>query len=510
LTTIAKLPPADQLSLLSNELQKRRFQRDPSIWLVRKLDEFAWSKQREIALAVATHRKVLVKSCHGIGKSWISARIIAWWLDVWRPGEAFAVTSAPSAPQIKAILWREIGRAHSKGNLRGRVNQTEWYMEVDPSIAGASNSKREEIVAFGRKPDDYDPAAFQGIHARRVLVVLDEANGIRGALHEAAESLTANDLSKMVMIGNPDDPSGEYYEASKPSSGWFVIQIGAFDSPNFTGEEIPPGLSHDLIGRLYVEEKRRKCAPTWRWVDSSGVSSDLEHGVAVVPPPGLNPEDINPIWSSKVLGEFPHVSEESKLIPLSWVRRAQSASLGPGDFGVIGVDVGAGGDSSCGCLRRGPVARILWENRNPDTMQTCGMLLSQLHETGATAAFVDEIGIGRGVVDRAKEQNEPVIGVNVAEEALDKKRFVNQRAELYWSVREQFEKGQIDIDAGDEDLAAELLEIKYKRTSMGKIQIESKQEAKARGVASPNRAESLILSYATPRKRYTSATWGSN
>jgi hypothetical protein len=501
LAVLEKLPPRDALIILSQEIQKRKFQQDPSTWVQQRLQEHLWSKQQEILRAIATHRKVLVKSCHGIGKSFTAARAAAWWLDVHKAGEAFVVTSAPSGPQIKAILWREIGRAHSKGKLRGRVNQTEWYMDIPDG--------KEEIVAFGRKPDDYDPAAFQGIHARRVLVILDEANGIRGALHEAAESLTSNDLSKMLMIGNPDDPSGEYYDASKPGSDWFVVQIGAFDSPNFTGEEIPPGLSHDLIGRLYVEEKRKKCAPTWRWTDASGNPSDAETGIRVVPPEGIKPEEINPIWSSKILGEFPHFSEESKLIPLSWLKRAQAANFpNDDDPGTLGVDVGAGGDSSCGCHRRGRRCRIRWEDRIPDTMQTCGNVIAALHETASTVAYVDEIGIGRGVVDRAVEQKEPVIGVNVAESPKDEKRFMNQRAELYWFVREQFERGQIDIDAEDEDLAAELLEIKYKRTSSGKIQIESKQEAKNRGVASPNRAEALILSYATPRKRYTSATWG--
>ncbi|MFI5224805.1 MAG: hypothetical protein ACHQX3_11305, partial [Nitrospirales bacterium] len=245
-----------------------------------------WSGQKKIVRALQANRHVLAKTCHAMGKSWTAARAAGWWLDCHPAGKAFVVTSAPSAPQIKAILWREIGRVHSIGELAGRVNQTEWYMEMD--------SGKEELVAFGRKPDDYDPAAFQGIHARYVLVILDEANGIRGALHEAADSLIANDYGKMLMIGNPDDPSGEYFEASKPGSGWFVVQVGAFDTPNFTGEEIDENLRHDLIGKIYVEEKRKKWAPTWSWVDREGNPSDPDNGTKVVPPEELKPEDINP------------------------------------------------------------------------------------------------------------------------------------------------------------------------------------------------------------------------
>jgi hypothetical protein len=129
------------------------------------LGDHLWSKQREIVEAVATHRRVAVQSCHDIGKSFCAATAVAWWLSCWPPGEAFVVTTAPTFPQVKFILWKEIARAHRKGRLPGRTNQVEWWIDG-------------EIVAYGRKPDDLDMAAFQGIHARRVLVVVDEACGV--------------------------------------------------------------------------------------------------------------------------------------------------------------------------------------------------------------------------------------------------------------------------------------------------------------------------------------------
>jgi hypothetical protein len=496
---LEKASDADVLALVAKEMQRRRWRKYPDEWVKEKLKEHMWSQQQRIIRSIQEHRKTLAMTCHGIGKSWAAGRAAAHWLDTLPIGKAFVVTSAPSTPQIKAILWREIGRAHAIGNLGGRMNQTEWYM----TFPGG----KEELVAFGRKPDDYDPAAFQGIHARYVLVILDEANGIRGPLHEAAESLIANDYGRMLLIGNPDDPAGEFYEMSKPGSGVNVIQIGAFDTPNFTGEEIPEELRHDLIGRLYVEEKRRKQAPKWFWVDRSGNPSTPEEGVRVVPPDGTKPEDINPIWSSKILGLFPHISEENALIPLSWIYAAQQRSLQPGFPNTIGLDVGAGGDASVGCNRRGPVFRILWEDHNPDTMATKDKAVEFLTETGAEKVQVDVVGIGKGVVDQGKAEGKPFEGINVGEHAEDKKRFLNLRAEIYWAVRELFEKGNIDIDADDEDLAAELASIRYFRTA-GKIQIESKRQAKDRGVPSPNRAEALVLASAKARKKLTKATWG--
>jgi phage terminase large subunit len=140
-------------------------------------------------------------------------------------------------------------------------------------------------------------------------------------------------------------------------------------------------------------------------------------------------------------------------------------------------------------------------------MATKDKAVEFLTETGAEKVQVDVVGIGKGVVDQGKAEGKPFEGINVGEHAEDKKRFLNLRAEIYWAVRELFEKGNIDIDADDEDLAAELASIRYFRTA-GKIQIESKRQAKDRGVPSPNRAEALVLASAKARKKLTKATWG--
>ncbi len=506
---------AAELEAIELELQKRRWREDPVAWAEERMGIFLWSKQKEILRAVAANRRVCIQSCHEIGKSFLAALVVAWWIDVHPVGEAFVVTSAPTAAQVRAILWREIGRMHSRG-LPGRVNQTEWFL--------APEGGKEELVAFGRKPDEHDVAAFQGIHARRVLYVFDEACGIPAPLWEGADSLIANDLSKALAIGNPDDPATEYYQNCLPGSGWKVMAVGAFDSPNFTGEEVPELLRDVLIGRMYVEEKRRRWAPNWYWVDENGKECPYEVGVRVVPPIGADPQDTNPYWQSKVLGQFPRVGDVSGLIPITWVRRAQQKNYEPepDDEESLGVDVGGGGDASTGCYKKGQRYRILWENRNPDTMSLVGTVLSFVRHAiyNIRHVKVDVVGIGRGVVDRLKEMGVGVVGVNVGEAAsLDpnkppkdleqaRLRFVNYRAECWWAVREEFENNRVDLDPLDEDTAAELADIHYHRLSNGKIQIESKRDAVRRGVKSPNRADAIMLATIKPRKKLKSATWG--
>ena len=462
---------------------------DPVLWAEQRLNDTLWSAQKRILYSVRDQRRTAVRSCHEIGKSYIASVVVGWWLDSSPPGDAFVVTSAPTAKQVEAILWREIGRVHTRGSLPGRLNMTEWKMNVNG---------KEELVAFGRKPNDFEPDAFQGIHALRVLYVFDEANGIPAPLWEAADSLIANRYSKALAIGNPDDPTSEFASICKPGSGWNVIGIGAFDSPNFTGEPMPERILLQLIDREYVEEKRRKWAPAWRWTDDQ---------TAVVPPVGADPQDTNPLWQSKILGRFPKVGDAGSLIPMHWITAAQERTLVPSYPRKLGVDVGGGGDSSTIAFRQGGVVRIINEDHNPDTMQTCGLVIEKLRETEAEIANVDVIGIGRGVVDRAQEQKKPVEGINVGEAADDPERFINRRAELWWQTREMFERGEIDLDPTDEDLAAELVEIKFKRTSTGKIQIESKEEAKRRNIPSPNRADAVMLSLAEPKYVPTECTW---
>lgn len=503
-----------ELGRVERRLQRLYWARDPVRWARERLGDTLWTGQQRILRSVRDHRKTAVPTSHEVGKSYDAAIAAAWWLDTHKYGEAFVITTAPTGPQVKVILWKEIGRAHSRGDLPGRINPTgcEWKMQV---------GDKEEVVAMGRKPSDYTPTAFQGIHAPYVLIIVDEANGVRG-LWDALDSLMANDNSKLLAIGNPDDPTGEFYEACKPSSGYNVIHISAFDSPNFTGEPMPPEILQQLVGRQYVEEKRAKWAPTWRWVAD---------GSRCEPPPGGGVESTHPYWQSKVLGQFPVQSMVGSLIPLSWIRAAQERALQPGFPNELGLDVGASTDGDPSCLghRRGPVFRVLYEERQPDTMKTLGKLLQHLDNRaiGASRAKVDYIGVGRGVVDRARETRADVHPISVGEASTvicclackhewdttlvqtercpkcngkeTRAVYANLLSQLWWGVRTMFESGDVDLDPDDEDLAAELLTLTWAPNSKGQTVV------KYGDGPSPNRADSLLIAYAPVRAPVASA-----
>ena len=108
-------------------------------------------------------------------------------------------------------------------------------------------------------------------------------------------------------------------------------------------------------------------------------------------------------------------------------------------------------------------------------------------------AIIDVPGVGGGVVDRLAELDLPVVPYNGGEAPIDKERFVNARAEDYWTLRERFEQGEIDIDADDDKLAAQLGSIKWGIDSRGRIKIESKDDMRKRGLPSPDRADTAAM-----------------
>lgn len=431
---------------------------DPITWAHDRLGIDLWSKQREIADSVRTNRRTAVRSCHDSGKSFVASVIAAWWIDTHPPGEAFVVSTAPTYPQVHAILWEEIRARHKKtGRLPGRVLQSDDWKLDDGTLVG-----------YGRKPADTDVYGFQGIHRRYVLVILDEACGISEQLWTAVDTVTTNTDSRILAIGNPDDPNSEFRRVCKPGSGWNVIGISAFDTPNFTGEPVPEPVRPLLLDTDWVEDKKL------RW----GVES--------------------PRYTSKVLGEFPEIGEDTLIAP-SLIEAAQQRSLEATADRRFGVDVARFGTDRTIIVRAlGPVARVVGSYAKQATTETTGRVIAAVRASDTVGGYtirVDGVGVGGGVVDQLDEAGWPVLDMQAGQAPLDRERFKNARAEWFWGLRERFESGDIDLDPADDETAAQLGAIRYKYTSRGQVQIESKDDMRKRGMPSPDRADGLMLAY---------------
>jgi hypothetical protein len=454
------LPPGTAAAVRRNLTPEpeRELPTDGKVWVRDELGEHLWSKQRVIFDAVRDHRHVIVSAAHDVSKSHTASRLAAFWIAAHPPGEAFVVSAAPTQNQVVGILWREIGRAHRLGGLPGRITlDGRWFIGPQGS---------EELVGFGRKPADMvdtDQAmqAFQGIHARYVLVILDEGTGVPGWLWDAAESLATNEGSRILAIGNPDDPSSRFAENLKPGSGWHVIQVSAFDSPNFTGEWVPENLRELLVSRQWVEERRE------RWGEDS------------------------PLWQSKVLGQVPDVADDLVIGP-ALIRRARELDLPGSGRGSYGLDVARMGEDRTVLYRnRGGVVRREFECRKQDT-HTTRMQVQAVAKQGVPMA-VDIDGLGGPVHDELKAAGVPVLGFTMTAKVRQPWRFANRRSEMWWAMREALEESLIDLDPEDDELAADLQAPKWKLDHRGRIVIETKDEMAKRGKKSPDYGDSAIM-----------------
>lgn len=453
---------------------------DPLGFISKHLGEHLWSKEEEIIRAVLDHRHVAVHSAHALGKSFTGARLIAYWLATHPVGEAFVVSTAPTFSQVRAILWREVGRAYRRGNLPGRLNQTEWWMSHSAYRYPGSRPD-EELVGFGRKPSDTDPTAFQGIHAKFVLVVIDEASGVPQALFEATEAIATGDECRILAIGNPDDPQSYFAKACLPGSGWHVIHVGWEHCPNNpdVDEEIPVSLRGLLLSQTWVDERRAE------WGEDS------------------------PLFISKVLGRFPDDKADG-VIRLSAIRACQGEREWPADTLLpveLGVDVGAGGDQTVIRERCGVRVGRTWRYRTPESEQAVGYVMQAIRETQPSAVKVDVIGIGWGVcgqleeLRRKGEHRAQIVRVNVGNPAKRPNRFPRLRDELWWTFRELTEAKAIDLGALDDTTIAQLIAPTWRPDSMGRIQIEAKADTRGRIGRSPDDADALLLAMAMPGRQ---------
>lgn len=443
-----------------------RYRGDPVAYVHEVLGKRTWSKQRMVLRSLAEpYARVAVRSAHATGKTACASWAVLWWVSTG----GVAVTTATTWRQVKEQLWREVRRA---------------YLPVAAAIEGVLTETKFEITprSFAIGISSNDEVAFQGIHGERVLVIADEATGVKPGIFNAIEGIRAGGDVRVLMQGNPWGNSGPFYAAfGVGRTGWTKIHISAFDTPNLHGltpdalramseKEIAHAYRPYLVSRRFVREKLSE------WGEGT------------------------PLWESKILGNFPALDERA-LIPLAWCEAARVREVEPKDADPweAGVDVADGGDDeTVVAVRHGGKVEVMRGFRG----DARGDVLAMLKDAAAPWAGrlggvkVDKIGVGAYFAHALSDAGLDVADVNVALPASDKERFVNLRAEYYWGLRERFESGEVSLP-DDDTLVAQLSSVRYfHKGTTGQTQIESKEDARKRGVKSPDRADALMLAFA--------------
>lgn len=442
-----------------------------------------WSVPSDIIRAIfRPNARVAVKGCHSSGKTYAAGDIVPLALLVG----ADVVTTAPTDDQVRGQLWRNVHEA-----LRDCIIPPEEWGAVNQTEIRLPSGER----AFGRSTNM--GVRFHGEHARKgrpLIVMVDEAPGVIADVMGAIEGMRAGGDVRVLIQGNPLEPSGPFYDAFHPPGGqastWDCYTIGAFDTPNLEGLTIEDVLAMSdadldanprpyLITRRYVKEKYLEWGPDhWEYM-------------------------------GRVLGLFPDQSTES-LFTAAWLDAAarRSGLITAGHDVIAAIDVAGPGEAETVLtIRRGEEIVHGQGFTDADARDPVMDVLDEWVSRGLTEIRIDSVGIGwyfyLDMKDEYEQHNVNVRAINVGQPSQVMTRdpqtkriqpkFANLKAEYYWHLRDLAAKGKI---AGLPSKAhAQLRTIKYEHPN-GVTKIESKKDARKRGVASPDWAESIMLLYA--------------
>lgn len=434
-------------------LFRERYYDNPVLFVEEVLGVVPDDWQRQVLNWIAKgERRISIRSGHGVGKSTGASWAILWHILLRFPQKT--VVTAPTSSQLYDALFAELKR---------------WIRELPAPLQNLLDVKGDRVSLKGAPNESFvsartsraeQPEALQGVHSDHVLLIVDEASGVPEAVFEAAAGSMSGEHATTLLLGNPVRGSGFFYNTHHSMSGsWKTLRVSCVDSPR--------------VSDAYVEEMAARYG-----------------------------EDSN-AFRVRVLGEFP-ISDDDTIISLELVEAAtnRDVAVAPTAPIIWGVDVARFGSDKSALAKR--QANVLLEPiqtwKGLDTMQLTGVVKAEWdalspHER-PVEILVDSIGLGAGVVDRLRELGLPARGINVSESPAMGQTYANLRAELWYKARSWFSTRDSRIP-NDDQLKGELVSPRYRFTSNGKIQVESKEEMKKRGLSSPDRADAFVLTFAT-------------
>jgi hypothetical protein len=436
---------------------KLRDYRDNPPQYVHELLQAEPSRQQEELLRAAAEpgAHVAVRSGHGTGKTTALAWLALWFVSTRT--DCKIPCTAPTAHQLNDLLWPEISKWRSR--------MPDWYKSQihvgndSVTVLGArKDSAPQFVVARTARPDN--PEALQGFHAKHLMFLIDEAAGVHERIFQVAEGSLSTKDARVIMTGNPTRLVGYFHRAfHRDRSWWTRLHFSCLDSP--------------IADPEYIERMKQKY----------GEDSD--------------------IYRIRVLGDFPRQSV-SQLISTESINAAAGRVIHPVSYHfapvVMGVDVARFGDDATVFYVRQGLATLHMERvHQKDTMWTASRAAFLHGKHGCDAMFIDDQGLGGGVTDRLRQLGFDPIAVLSNKAAADEKAYFNLRTEMWAKVGEWLAAGGCIPD--DEDLRQDLAAPQYGYDSRGRIQLEAKDDTKARLMASPDAGDALALTFAQEVKR---------
>lgn len=461
-----------------------------------------WSRQAEIAVAIAAGSQVAAKTGHKIGKSLLAAGLALWWVCTRSSG--MVVVTAPAAHQVKNIVWKELRRLH--GKIADRVG---GEMPKDPSIGLELRSGAKVI---GIATDTPERAA--GLSGPEVFVIIDEASGYPDDIYQAIETSTAGGddeedaerdeddgekgEAKILAIGNPTKTSGWFFDIFRTGNpDWSRHTVSSEETPNATLEPHEKPI-RGLATRAFIEKLRRKYGP------------DPDH---------------HPVYMVRVKGLYPERSSNS-VVALADVDAASSDARrrkvivpGPPHEATIGVDVARfGSDDSAiaPCIDRTLFDIEEFSGLDGPALAAQVLRIARVFvdEGRRVRINIDGVGVGASALDAivrselVRSGKVYVVDIQAGAKADDETNYVNLRSQLWFDFGVWLAEG--GVIPPNSDLARQVLAPTYTLDKNGRIQVEAKDDTKKKlDGKSPDLADAAIMAVYRGRRaeyRYDAAT----
>lgn len=398
-----------------------------------------------------------VASGHGVGKSALVSWLILWAISTFE--DTRGVVTANTQDQLRTKTWAELSKWFRLFIGKGFFKLTATRLcSVAPEH---EDTWRVDAVTWSAENTE----AFAGLHNRgkRTLVIMDEASIIIEKVWEVTEgAFTDADTERLwFAFGNPTQTGTKFHKC--------------FGDPRWRTTQVDSRT-------VRITNKRELQG----WADAYGADSDY--------------------FRVRVLGQFPRGSA-LEFIGLGLITTARSRAPQGGDDRIdpliLGVDVARQGeDPSVLFFRRGLDARSVPPVvvREPNLMTLAGIVSAKALELRVDAVFVDEGGIGAGLVDRLRQLRVDVHGIQFGAAADLPPRegeglYLNKRSEMYGSARRWLATGLLwDDDA----IAAELNAPMWSVNGQDKIVLEKKADIRKRLGRSTDIADAFVLTFAYP------------
>ncbi len=405
---------------------------------------------------------IAISSGHGIGKTGMISMLTHWAMSTCV--DCKIVITANTEKQLATKTWPELSSW-----FRRAIN-SHWFKVTATAVYAIDPNHERTWRADAIPWSDTNTESFAGLHnqGKRIVVIMDEASSIADKIWEVIEGALTDEDTEIIWLvcGNPTRNSGRFKECfGRFSHRWVTKKI---DSRTVEG-----------TNKEQFEQ----------WKNDYSEDSDF--------------------FRVRVRGEFPRSGSmqfiASDLVDAARVRQPEAKLYDPL---VLGVDVARfGDDSTVLCPRRGRDAKTLpWLTlRGADTMQVAAKVMAQHDQHKFDAIFVDGGGVGGGVIDRLRMMHYPVIEVQFGASA-DRAQMTGEGQVLYgnkvaemWGMMRDWMKGGMIPD--DPDLIGQLVSREFgyvMREGLDKIMLEKKADMKRRGLASPDLADALALTFAYP------------